>query len=132
MFSNLLLNALEATPESGAISIRVKQISAGMHAKGIQVTVTDNGPGIPRDNLSRIFEPFFSTKETKGTGLGLWVSQGIVQKHGGRIRVRSSAGAEHHGTCFLVFLPATVPQEGGDVPLETLSGESVPGRESAA
>jgi nitrogen-specific signal transduction histidine kinase len=55
--------------------------------------------------MSRLFEPFFSTKESKGTGLGLWVSQGIVQKHGGVIRVRSSIATLHHGTCFVIFMP---------------------------
>jgi PAS domain S-box-containing protein len=105
VFSNLVLNALEAVPDSGRILIRVKQIQAGGHAKGIQICVADNGPGIPGENIPRIFEPFFSTKETKGTGLGLWVSQGIVQKHGGRIRVRTSTDSPHHGTCFVVFLP---------------------------
>lgn len=138
VFANLLLNALEAAPESGAIFVRVKQIRNGVYSKGIQVTVADNGPGIPSDNIPHIFEPFFSTKETKGTGLGLWVSQGIVQKHGGRIRVRSSSGGDHHGTCFLVFLPLGEMQEPdviapADVPPEVISGENmVSGNESAA
>lgn len=138
VFSNLLLNALEAVPESGMISIRVKQIHDGHHAKGIQIAVADNGPGIPRDNIPRIFEPFFSTKETKGTGLGLWVSQGIVQKHGGRIRVRSTLAPERHGTCFQVFLPFSKEQQrgasaSGDELPGILAGEqTMPGDESAA
>jgi len=52
-----------------------------------------------------LFEPFFTTKGERGTGLGLWVSSGIVQKHGGSIRVRSSTRAGRSGTCFSVFLP---------------------------
>jgi signal transduction histidine kinase len=105
VFSNLLLNALEAVPSTGVVSVRVKQVHDGQDKHGIKITVADNGPGIQPANMPRIFEPFFSTKDSKGTGLGLWVSQGIVQKHGGNIRVRSSMRDLHHGTCFMVFLP---------------------------
>ena len=81
----------------------------------MKITIADNGSGIPESHIPRIFEPFFSTKETKGTGLGLWVSQGIVQKHGGKIQVRTSHGVTHHGTCFMIFLPfaigEAVPEE---------------------
>jgi PAS domain S-box-containing protein len=105
VFSNLVLNALEAVTATGTVSVRVKQTHNALEQQGIQITVADNGPGIPPANMPRIFEPFFTTKETKGTGLGLWVSQGIVEKHCGTIRVRSSMEAMHHGTCFVVFLP---------------------------
>ena len=104
VFSNLLLNAIEAVSSGGAIAIRVRHAVNQHRMPGIKITVADNGQGIPRHNLSRIFEPFFTTKQTKGTGLGLWVSQGIVQKHGGKIRVRS-ADHNHQGTCFTIFLP---------------------------
>jgi signal transduction histidine kinase len=67
--------------------------------------VADNGSGIPRENLQRIFEPFFTTKKDIGTGLGLWVSNGIVRKHGGSIRVRSRVDGLATGTVFSVFLP---------------------------
>jgi signal transduction histidine kinase len=105
VFSNLVLNAIEASEEDGAIYIRVRQVHSGDGRAGIRVTVADDGCGIPKENMSRIFEPFFSTKDSKGTGLGLWVSQGIVEKHQGRLRVRSRTGQEHHGTCCTVFLP---------------------------
>ncbi len=68
--------------------------------------VADNGPGISRELRSRIFEPFFTTKAEKGTGLGLWVVRGIVAKHGGSIRMRSSTRPGRTGTLFSVFLPA--------------------------
>ena len=58
-------------------------------SEGVRITVADNGSGIPRESLRQIFEPFYTTKKETGTGLGLWVSRGIVQKHGGSIRVRS-------------------------------------------
>jgi PAS domain S-box-containing protein len=105
VFSNLVLNAIEASEEDGAIYIRVRQVHSGDGRAGIRVTVADDGCGIPKENMSRIFEPFFSTKDSKGTGLGLWVSQGIVEKHQGRLRVRSRTDQEHHGTCCTVFLP---------------------------
>jgi signal transduction histidine kinase len=75
---------------------------------GVRVTVADNGCGIPRENLSRIFEAFFTTKDdATGTGLGLWVTRGILQKHNGSIRVRSSVSPDARGTVIQVFLPTT-------------------------
>jgi PAS domain S-box-containing protein len=128
VFSNLVLNALEAVTATGTVSVRVKQTHRAFEQQGIQVTIADNGPGIPPANMPRIFEPFFTTKETKGTGLGLWVSQGIVEKHGGTIRVRSSMEALHHGTCFVVFLPFSpvrmngIHQETAQTPSQTTAG----------
>jgi PAS domain S-box-containing protein len=120
VFSNLLLNAIEAVADSGQITVRVRSSSHSWGTKGVQITIADNGAGIPPENMQRIFEPFFSTKETKGTGLGLWVSQGIVQKHGGHIRVRSSRHSDHHGTCFAIFLPYAEAEESspaGELPV---------------
>ena len=71
---------------------------------GIRVLVSDDGPGIPSTLRSHIFEPFFTTKGERGTGVGLWVSQGVIEKHYGSIRMKSSTG-ERHGTTFAVFLP---------------------------
>jgi PAS domain S-box-containing protein len=130
VFSNLVLNALEAIPAGGTLSLRVKAIHNGQEKSGVQITVADNGPGISPVNMPRIFEPFFSTKGSRGNGLGLWVSQGIVEKHGGKIRVRSSMAAAHHGTCFLIFLPSGVASESGlsdrlHTPTRLLSGAAV-------
>ena len=58
------------------------------------VTIADNGPGIPEEVLSQLFQPFFTTKGERGTGLGLWVSRGIITKHSGTIDLKSSTGAE--------------------------------------
>jgi len=110
VLSNLILNALEAVPLGGIVSLRIKEVHE-QSRPGIRVTVADNGPGIPPANMARLFQPFFSTKDSKGTGLGLWVSHGLVQKHGGAIRVRSSVAAAHHGTCFAIFLPMTVASQ---------------------
>ncbi len=107
VFSNLILNSIEAIPGTGNIFIRVRHAHGADGSDGIRVTVADDGRGIPKENMSRIFEPFFSTKHSKGTGLGLWVSQGIVQKHQGKLRVRSRIDKPKHGTCCTVFLPFT-------------------------
>jgi PAS domain S-box-containing protein len=112
VFSNLLMNALEAVGENGSVSLRVRSSHDGDNCPGLRITIADNGAGISPDNMPHIFEPFFTTKESKGTGLGLWVSQGIVQKHGGKIWVRSSQDLQHHGTCFAIFLPVATQSVG--------------------
>jgi PAS domain S-box-containing protein len=114
VFSNLVLNAIEAITAPGNIYIRVKQAHDGQGRAGIRIAVADDGCGIPAENMPQIFEPFFSTKDSKGTGLGLWVSQGIVQKHQGNLRVRSRTGESLHGTCCAVFLPFAANQSSGE------------------
>jgi signal transduction histidine kinase len=74
-------------------------------SKGIRGTVADTGHGMNRDTLKRIFEPFFSTKGKTETGLGLWISKGIIERHCGSIRVRSSQKPRHRGSVFSVFFP---------------------------
>jgi PAS domain S-box-containing protein len=112
VFSNLLLNAAEAVDQGGAIRIRVGRARrwSRYDVSGIRVTFADNGTGIRRENMNRIFEPFFTTKGQNGTGLGLWVSHGIIEKHGGAIQVRSSTRPGHRGTTFSVFLPIQTAQ----------------------
>jgi PAS domain S-box-containing protein len=112
VFSNLLMNALDATPTGGRIRVQASHGRIWKHrgSEGVRVTICDNGSGIKPADRAHIFEPFFTTKEQHGTGLGLWVSYGIVQKHQGDIRVRTSARAGRSGTCFSVFLP-TDPEE---------------------
>lgn len=107
VFSNLILNAIESMPENGILRLRVFPSSSAARdlRPGVHVIIADNGPGIPPENRRRIFEPFFTTKGEKGTGLGLWVTNGIVEKHGGHIRFRSSSVATNSGTVFDVFLP---------------------------
>ena len=72
---------------------------------GIRITIADTGHGMPASVRERIFEPFYTTKELNGTGLGLWISQGIMERHHGHLRVRSSQSPRHHGTVFSLFLP---------------------------
>ncbi len=110
LLANLLVIAVEAMPTGGSLHVRV---AAGRNwsdgRDGVRITVADNGSGISRKNLRQIFEPFFTTKKDTGTGLGLWVSHGIVQKHGGSIRVRSRADGRETGrstgTVFSIFIP---------------------------
>jgi PAS domain S-box-containing protein len=98
VFMNLLVNAAHAIGERGHITLRT-----GHDAAEVWIEVEDTGAGIPPENLGRIFEPFFTTKPVgQGTGLGLSLSYGIVQKHGGRIEVTSEVGK---GTLFRVVLP---------------------------
>ncbi|HWR35314.1 MAG TPA: PAS domain S-box protein [Clostridia bacterium] len=110
--SNLLVNAIDALGRGGRIVLRVSDSIdwSQSSCSGARIAIADNGPGIPVQYRDRVFEPFFTTKGQKGTGLGLWVTQGIVSKHRGSIRLRSSAG-KHHGTCFSVFIPAAVAEE---------------------
>jgi signal transduction histidine kinase len=105
VFSNLVVNAVDAVGRGGAVKIRVKHGRDWRSKRlGIRVLVSDDGPGIPPAVRSHIFEPFFTTKGERGTGVGLWVSEGVMNKHGGSIRLKSSTG-ERHGTTFSVFLP---------------------------
>ncbi len=107
VFSNILLNALDAVPPQGRITLHLfgTRDWAQPDRHGVRIIFADNGPGIRPEILRRLFEPFFTTKGQKGTGLGLWVSQGIVQKHHGRIRVHSVRASGRSGTVFSIFLP---------------------------
>ncbi len=110
VLANLLQNSIEAVPHGGDIRIRatMRRGRSGK-ADAVQITISDNGNGIARAVQSRIFEPFFTTKKDVGTGLGLWVCKGIVERHGGSIRLRSGTAAGNSGTVFSVFLPASGP-----------------------
>lgn len=108
VFSNIVGNAVEAMSNGGWLRIRLYQSQEWSNSRkpGVRIVIGDTGEGINPHHKSRLFEPFFTTKAEKGTGLGLWVSQGIVEKHGGFIRLKSSTTPEHRGTVFSVFLPA--------------------------
>ncbi len=101
VFTNLIANAIDAIGKDGELSLSIDRADGDE----VVIRVQDTGCGIPPENLSTIFEPFFTTKEDKGTGIGLWVVKGIVEKLGGRIEVVSSAIGKT-GTCFSIFLPA--------------------------
>ena len=100
VISNLISNAVDAMPDGGHLVLRVSATPSA-----VRVTVADNGVGIERAVSKRIFEPFHTTKTDVGTGLGLWVSRQLVEKHGGCIRFRSSTRPGHTGTTFSFTVP---------------------------
>lgn len=104
VFSNLFLNAIDAVGERGRIVIRTRLLRTIKEPRLI-VLVADNGSGILDEHKDKLFEPFFTTKSAHGNGLGLWVSVGIMEKHGGTISARSRTAAGHSGTVFRVSLP---------------------------
>jgi PAS domain S-box-containing protein len=107
LLANLLTNAADAMPGGGCLRVRVAPGHDWTNGReGVRIAVADTGTGIARQNLQKIFEPFYTTKKDAGTGLGLWVSLGIVEKHRGTMRVRSRCEGGHTGTVFFIFLPS--------------------------
>ena len=109
---NMIINAFDATQPGGTVTVStdltVSAQSGGQ--KGIEIGITDTGSGISPENLDRLFDPFFTTKEVgEGTGLGLAVSYGIIERHGGTIRVQSDVGK---GSTFTIWLPLEETDEG--------------------
>ncbi len=103
VFMNILVNAAQAIQKQGEIRIATRE-SAGF----IEIVISDTGQGIPEENLSRIFDPFFTSKEVgKGTGLGLNVAYNIIKKHQGSINVQSEVGI---GATFTVRIPVNGPE----------------------
>ncbi|MGV1100544.1 ATP-binding protein [Thiovibrio sp. JS02] len=96
---NMATNAIQAMDKGGELSISSRFLP---EEEMIEIEIRDNGKGIPPEFLDHIFDPFFTTKEESGTGLGLWVSYGIIKNHQGNIRVTSRLGA---GTTFIITLP---------------------------
>jgi PAS domain S-box-containing protein len=109
VIANIVSNAADAVSVNGRLRISVACIdrSNGSVNKAVRLQVEDDGPGISPEYLDRIFEPFFTTKKDVGTGLGLWVSKEIVERHGGIIQVESRRDNGSHGTVFNVLLPCS-------------------------
>jgi two-component system NtrC family sensor kinase len=109
---NVIINALDATEPGGDITVStgISLSASDPGKKGVEIAIADTGCGIPPEHLDKLFDPFFSTKEVgQGTGLGLAVSYGIVQRHGGTIRVQSQVG---RGSTFTIWLPVEEQAEG--------------------
>jgi PAS domain S-box-containing protein len=112
VLSNLLVNALDALQQTGnKLIIRVCDSVdwKNLSREGLRITIADDGSGIPQAARAHIFEPFYTTKAEEGTGMGLWVTRGIIEKYGGTVRFRSRTDLGRSGTTFSVFIPATSP-----------------------
>jgi signal transduction histidine kinase len=101
VIANLLTNAIDASPPHSKIRIRARRFESTIYGDAVQFSIGDSGPGIPAHLRQKIWEPFFTTKEGTGTGLGLWVCKQIVERHKGSIRERSTKD----GSVFTVVLP---------------------------
>ena len=107
VFTNVVLNAIDAAGKGGRVRIRVLPVAAQeLRSAGVVIEVWDSGPGISEGARAKLFQPFFTTKGEHGTGLGLWVSNGIMQKHGGYIRITNSSDGDLRGACVSLYLPA--------------------------
>lgn len=103
VLSNLVVNAKDSMGPGGVLHIRTRMYRRGDVKEMIRLIVADSGTGIPKSMVQNVFEPFVTTKGERGTGLGLWIVKGIVENHGGKLRVRSKLG---RGTVFTISLPA--------------------------
>jgi len=101
--SNLIMNSIYAMQNGGKLSLTVEDVH--QPKEGVMLTVQDNGEGIAEADLPRVFEAFFTTRNTVGTGIGLFVAKQFVEGHGGSIQLESSQRAEDHGTIVRIFLP---------------------------
>jgi two-component system NtrC family sensor kinase len=107
VFSNVVRNAIEASFAGGELRIRTSDsaLGRGQREPAVRVTIADRGLGIPRESLGRIFDAFYTTKDLKGSGVGLWLSSTIIHEHGGRIRVRSCTNPGRSATCISIVIP---------------------------
>jgi signal transduction histidine kinase len=111
VFANLIGNALDASPEGASLKLTLRRSHHWRDGReGVRITVADTGSGMPEAVRRRIFEPFYTTKEATGTGLGLWISSEILEKHGATVAVRSrtreaAMGWQKSGTVFMLFFP---------------------------
>ncbi|MGH9586023.1 MAG: ATP-binding protein, partial [Acidobacteriaceae bacterium] len=106
VFANLIGNAFDATRQGGRIALRAR---SAIHPKtcrpGVRATIADDGQGMNSEVKAHLFHAFASTKGPNGSGLGWWISKGIIEKHHGSIRLRSSTMPGQSGTVFSIFIP---------------------------
>jgi PAS domain S-box-containing protein len=110
VLNNLISNAIDAMRGGGHLLARAHDAThidpkTGVSRKGIRITIADTGHGMSPEIRHRIFEPFYTTKDLNGTGLGLWISSGIIAHHHGNLTLRSTQSPDYHGTIFSLFLP---------------------------
>ena len=109
VFTNLIANAVDAMGDGGHLALTITSADGAF-----RVCVADDGPGIAPEHLEKVFAPFFTTKGEKGTGVGLWVTRGIIDDMGGRIEVSSSTRPGRSGTAFTITLPSAQARAAGD------------------
>ena len=106
ILANLVGNAIDAMRTGGTLHLRNRDATHwSSNRRGVRITIADTGTGMDRETLSRIFEAFFTTKGHAGTGLGMWITQELVAKNDGSIRIRSSTCRPHSGTVIALFFP---------------------------
>ena len=105
------MNAMDAESTIVRVSISASRDLRDPERLGVRISVGDNGKGVSKEDAPKVFEPFYTTKGEKGTGLGLWVCKGIVQKHDGVISFRSVVRPLSRGSIFSVFLPSAYAQQ---------------------
>ncbi|MEA1921220.1 MAG: cache domain-containing protein [Pseudomonadota bacterium] len=119
VINNLVLNADQAMPDGGSLTIRAENVVADDIGDVVRITLTDEGVGIPAQYLDRVFDPYFTTKQ-EGSGLGLATIHSIITRHGGQLTVTSEPG---QGSCFTILLPASGREvEKGMEKMEMVSG----------
>jgi signal transduction histidine kinase len=125
VISNLMMNSIYAMQAGGVLSISVEDTEGS--PDGIVLTIQDDGVGIAEADLPRVFEAFFTTRSTVGTGIGLFVAKQFIEGHGGQIEIESRQNGEDHGTKVSVFLPisTTFDSSLGQVPKEITHDERV-------
>lgn len=136
VFSNLISNAIEASRNGGKLRLRVRSATHWNDGgvRGVRVSIADDGSGIDPKIRARLGEPFFTTKGQSGTGLGLWVTQSILNRYGGDMRLHSSIG-ERHGTVFSIFLPTNLRPtilHPAHAPVHGESGETRPSQDGVS
>jgi signal transduction histidine kinase len=105
VISNLISNSIYAMQTGGILSVSVKD--AGTVPDGIVLAIEDNGVGIASDDLPKVFDAFFTTRNTVGTGIGMFIAKQFVEGHGGRVEIESRNDVNNHGTVVRVFLPVS-------------------------
>jgi signal transduction histidine kinase len=109
VIANLVANAIDASNAGAEIRVTVKK-----QEEDVLIRVADQGTGISEESLGHLFEPFFTTKKDLGTGLGLWVSRGLIDKHNGTLTLATKTGEQDHGTTFTILLPVEGESDGVD------------------
>jgi signal transduction histidine kinase len=105
VLSNVITNAADAVPVGGMVRVRTSNALLKNGDPALRILVADNGRGISTEHRGHVFEPFYTTKDKVGTGLGLWVTKEIIEKHGGRVSFRSRLEGGSTGTVFSILLP---------------------------